>query len=363
MAGESSDLDRNEAATVHKLQKAHEQGSIVKSAEVSFAVLLMAATACAFGLGEGKLRQASELLARGLAASGRGSLSPEGLLGLSSALAGLAAQLAAPFLFVFWTAAALSGALQARGVFSTHPLQPDFSRLSPGKGLKRLFSMKSWVDLLRNSFKLAVMATAAAIWGRHHLPQLIAMQSASGRAQAHAALELIGSMLGLAAGLFIVFAVIEWMLNRWEFARQMRMSKREIKDEHKEREGDPRIKSRLRELRMEWLRRTRSLAQVKNADVLLTNPTHYAVALQYRHGDMPAPVVIAKGAGELALRMREEARRRNVPVVENPPLARALFGLPGSDAMVPQAHFHDVARILRWVYAARRQAAFTRASA
>jgi flagellar biosynthetic protein FlhB len=133
----------------------------------------------------------------------------------------------------------------------------------------------------------------------------------------------------------------------------MRMSKREIKDEHKQREGDPRIKRRLRELRVEWLKRARQLAKVRSADVLLTNPTHYAVALEYRHGETPAPMITARGAGELAHRMRAEAQRRGVPVVEHAPLARALFALEGSQVFVPEQHFEPVARILRWVYAAR----------
>ncbi|MBW8831150.1 MAG: EscU/YscU/HrcU family type III secretion system export apparatus switch protein [Burkholderiales bacterium] len=355
MAGEQSDLDRNEDASAHKLEKAHERGSIVKSAEVTFAVILLAATACIYGLSHSTLQQAGDLLAKGLLSSGRASMGAQATTHLAHSLASLALQLAAPLLFVIWTAAALTGALQARGVLTTKPLQPDFNRLNPVKGLERLFSIKSVFDLLRNSLKLAVMAVATVSWGTHHLQDVLAMQGISARSQAYLITQLIGGAFGLAAALFILFAAIDWMFNRWDFARQMRMSKREIKDEHKEREGDPRIKSRLRELRMEWLRRARSVSKVKSADVLLTNPTHYSVALQYRHGDTPAPLIIAKGAGELALRMREEARRRQVPIVENPPLARALFKVPGAEPLVPEAHFQDVARILRWVYARRRR--------
>jgi flagellar biosynthetic protein FlhB len=207
--------------------------------------------------------------------------------------------------------------------------------------------------LIRNCVKLALLVAAGALWGHRHLVGLIGMQGLSVRSQTHAATALIGSVFGLAAALFIFFAAIDWLFNHWDYARNMRMSKREVKDEHKEREGDPRIKSRLRELRVEWMQRARSVAKIKNADVLLMNPTHYAVALQYRHGDTPAPVITAKGAGELALRMREEARRRNVPVVENPALARALFNIHGSEPFVPEQYFQDVARILRWVYSRR----------
>jgi flagellar biosynthetic protein FlhB len=157
----------------------------------------------------------------------------------------------------------------------------------------------------------------------------------------------------LLAAIMLVFALLDWSINRWEYLRKMRMSKREIKDEHKERQGDPRIKRRLRELRLQWLKRSRQIAKVGSADVLLTNPTHYAVALEYRHGEMPAPTITARGAGEIARRMRLEARRRGVPVVENAPLARALYALKESETLVPEEHFDQVARLLRWVYAAR----------
>jgi flagellar biosynthetic protein FlhB len=165
--------------------------------------------------------------------------------------------------------------------------------------------------------------------------------------------SLLGGLLALAAGCVLVFALLDWSFSRWEFMRRMRMSKRELKDEHREREGDPRIKTRLRELRLELAKRSRSIARVKSADVLLTNPTHYAVALQYVHGRMPAPMVLAKGAGELARRMRSEARRCGVPVVEHAPLTRALFAAVEPDDYVPESEFAQVARILRWVYAAR----------
>lgn len=351
MAGQ--DIDRNEAATAYKLQKARERGSIVKSAEVTFAAVLLAATACIYGLGESTLDQAGELMARGLMFSSRAGWSAQAALAMLNAMAMLALHLLAPLLFVIWVSATMMAALQARGVFSAQPLKADFSRLNPAKSLERLFSIKSVFDLLRNCLKLVLLAAVASFWGRHHLPALVGSQAAPIGSTVNLSLQLAASVFGTAGALYILFAAIDWMFNHWDFARQMRMSKREIKDEHKEREGDPRIKQRLRELRVEWLRRARSVAKVRRADVLVTNPTHYAVALEYRHGDMPAPLISARGAGELALRMREEAQRRGVPVVENPPLARALFRVSGPEAYVPEEYFHDVARILRWIYARR----------
>jgi len=164
---------------------------------------------------------------------------------------------------------------------------------------------------------------------------------------------LLRSALPLLAGIIAAFALLDWGFNRWDYMRQMRMSRREMKDEHKEREGDPRVKNRRRQLRIEWLKRVRQLAKVRNADVLVTNPTHVAVALEYRHGEMPAPQITARGTGELALQMRREARRHSIPIVENPQLARALFAARESQVYVPQEQFHQVARVFRWVFAAR----------
>jgi len=351
MAGQETDLDRNDPATPHKIEKARERGSIVRSTELTFACVLLACVACVYGLGVQLVRGTAVLLRQGLSFAGRGELSPSSALAYVQALGTHALVTLAPLAFVLWITALLVGGLQGQGVFSAHPLTPDFSRLSPSTGLKRLFSMKSLHELWRSSAKIVVVALAMALWAQHHAPDILRM----GRPQPmlRAGVALLGSELALLAAIVLAFALLDWGLSRWQFMRDMRMSKREIKDEHKEREGDPRIKARLRELRLEWLKRARQLAKVRSADVLLTNPTHYAVALEYRHGEMPAPMITARGAGELAQRMREEARRRGVPVVEQAPLARALFALQGAQQFVPEEHFEAVARILRWVYAAR----------
>jgi flagellar biosynthetic protein FlhB len=165
----------------------------------------------------------------------------------------------------------------------------------------------------------------------------------------------LGWKMALALG---VIAAADLLFTRREFTRNMRMSRRELKEEFRQREGDPRIRARLRELRRELLQRSQSLRNTRDADVVLTNPTHYAVALRYVHGDMPAPRVVAKGAGQLAAAMREIAARHRVVVVQNPPLARRLFREAPLDAYLPASFHAEVARIIVWVLAARqRQAA------
>lgn len=354
MAENKEDLDRNEPATQFKLEKAHKRGSIVRSNDLTFAFVLLAGAACVYGLGAQVADGVALLLRRGLMFVSRDEMSRASALAYVEALSDHVLLVLAPVAFVVWLTALLVAAMQARGVFTAEPLKPDFNRLNPAQGFKRLFSIRSLHELVRSGAKLGIIAVAMAAWGWHQLNELLRLPARSPRSMEYSGIDLLGSALLLLAGLTLVFALFDWSFNRWEFMRQMRMSKREIKDEHKEREGDPRIRARLRELRLEWLKRARQLSKVRNADVLLTNPTHYAVALEYRHGEMPAPMITACGAGEMAQRMRAEARKRSVPIVEHPPLARALYALRDTERFVPEEHFDQVARVLRWVYAARR---------
>lgn len=362
MAEQQGDLDRNEPATPYKLEKARERGSIPRSSELTFAFVLVICVACVYGLGMRVVHGTALLLRQGLVFAGHDDLNSSSALAYMHALGMQALTGIAPLAFVVWMAALLMGGLQARGVFSTHPLTPDFSRLSPATGLKRLFSTKALHELWRSTAKIAVISLAMFVWWQHHVLEIIRTASRP-QPMFSSGIALLGSALTLLAAIVLAFAILDWSINRWEFMREMRMSKRELKNEMKEREGDPRIKSRLRELRLAWLKRVRQLAKIRSADVLLTNPTHYAVAIEYRHGEMPAPLITARGAGELAQRMRAEARRQRVPIVEHAPLARALFALKETQVFVPEEHFEPVARVLRWVYAARAGKPATRGNA
>lgn len=353
MAGQEQDLDANEPATPFKLQKAHDRGSIVRSNDVTFASVMFACVAVVYGLGERIVQDVSQLIRHGLLFASRNE---PGAAVVSRYIGGLSARAlgaVAPAALSVWICALLVAALQARGVFSAQPLKPDFSRINPANGFQRVFSVRSLHELGRSVAKILVIAAAMGVWLCNHLKQILLL-SQRGHTQAMpSGIELLGSVMLLLAIIMLVFALLDWLINYREYMRKLRMSKREIRDEHKEREGDPRIKRRLRQLRIEWLKRSRQIANVRSADVVLTNPTHYAVALEYRHGEMAAPMITARGAGELAQRMRAEARRHHVPVVENAPLTRALYALKESQVFVPEEHFDPVARVLRWVYAAR----------
>ncbi len=351
------DLNRNEQASPHKLSEAKKRGSVAKSADaMSLSVILVATVAC-FALAMPAARDLARLMAHSLA------VSPAAFAGTSAAALWLSAEVVAalrvlaPLLFALCVAVVLMGLLQARGVFSFTPLKPDLKRLNPLEGFKRFFSVRLLYEAGKSTLKLLVLAGVAYL-----------ALSALGKAAAHMVnmpgKTLLFEVIGAAGGVVMklcaalaLFAAVDLIFTHWDFLRSLRMSKREVEDEHKHREGDPRIKHRLRELRQEFLKRTRAVAKVPSASVLITNPTHIAVALRYEHGTSPAPQVVAKGAGRLAARMREVAHRNQVPIVQNPVLARALFKEVESDAYLPERWYPQVAKILVWLQAAQKQAA------
>jgi len=349
------DLDRNEAATPFKLEKAREKGQTARSTDVVAAVVFAVGIAYLSWHGSQAFRQLLDLMRGLLVELGRST--PESLplwpLIERAVHAGLALLL--PFFVVLIVGAVVATIAQSGVVFSWTPLQADFTRIHPANGFKRIFSTRTLFETGRGFVKLAVLGITAAVALFALLPQFPGVGALEPIAFAQRLLQetsALGMKLALALG---VIAAIDLVYSRGEFLRQMRMSRRELKDEYKNREGDPRIRARLRELRREMLRRSMALKNTRNADVVLTNPTHYAVALRYVHGEMDAPKVVAKGAGQLAAAMREIAARHRIVVVQNPPLARRLFREAGIDEYLPRSFHVEVARIIVWVFALRQQ--------
>jgi len=258
-----------------------------------------------------------------------------------------------PFFSMLMVLAIAVGVWQVGFTISAEPLKPDFQRVNPAEGFKRLFSLRSTYELLRSTVKLGVVAVVLWVSGEGLLKQVTQLMNRDPGAVLRFLIHEVGGLVALLTAVMLILSLVDVGYTRWEFLRKMRMSKREVKDEHKNREGDPRIKARLRELRIEWLKKSLSSRRVAEADVLVTNPTHYAVAISYERDKMPAPKVLAKGSGDVALRMRDVARRHGVPIVENPPLARSLHRLSEADDYLPEQHYSEVARILVWVMSAR----------
>jgi flagellar biosynthetic protein FlhB len=188
---------------------------------------------------------------------------------------------------------------------------------------------------------------------RQLLPSLLGLLSLDARAYGVHALDTVAGLVFKLLLVLLGVALLDLLFTRWEYADKLRMSRRELKDEIKQREGDPAIKARIRELQNELRKKSRALKSLPEADVLITNPTHLGIALMYRHGQMAAPAIIAKGAGDLVEKMKTVARRHGVTIVENRRLARALFALELHDS-VPEMHYAEVARLLLWIQEARK---------
>lgn len=348
------DLDRQLPATPHKLQKAREKGQVARSADVVSAVVYTVAVVYLTWKGWDGLRALFALDQQVLARAAQVQATQASLWALVSGMVEAAMLLLAPFFGALVLAALLANLLQTGPVLAVEQVKPDFERINPVAGFKRVFSLRTLFETLRSVLKLTLLSVVVVLALRDLAPQFLHLAALPTGGYLRVLLDDVsatGLKLALALGLI---ALLDLGYTQREFAKRMRMSHREMTDEHKHREGDPRIKARIRELRRELLKRTQALRRTPDADVLITNPTHVAVALRYAHGEMDAPQVLAKGAGSMAALMRQLAARHGVPIVQNPPLARALYHELAVDQAVPPAHFTAVARIMVWVFAMRR---------
>ncbi len=345
---DEDDASKTEDPTSKRLEQGREKGQTAVSQEVrSWAILLAAALGLLFMIPG---------LATHLAASGQLLLDQAHAHRLSVAWAETAfidllidVTLAlAPLLGVVFFAALAASWLQTGAIWAPSKLAPELSKISPIKGMGRLFSTRALVEFAKGIAKIiivtavGVLVSAPLLADMERLPSM-AIGDALERVNQEAVL-IVGGTLAV----MTLVAITDYLYQRWAFLKQMRMTKQEVRDEHKQQEGDPQVKGRIRRLRAERAKR-RMMAAVPEADVVVTNPTHYAVALAYNMADMAAPKCVAKGTDEMARRIRELAEVHDVPVVENPPLARALHAALDLDEEVPPEHYHAVAEVIGYV--------------
>jgi flagellar biosynthetic protein FlhB len=348
--------DRSEPATPFKLREARLKGQVAKSME--FAAWFTMAAAVVFGWMQ------LDALAQGGLSLSRALFDQAGNVHLTirsaqilftASLSSLLATFGM-FLALIAGVSILANFAQTGPVLSFHPLKPDFTRLNPATGFKRIFNARMIYEAVKTLLKLTLLASVLYFSLRKAIPALLALETMDIQAHpvwiARQALRLLLTILALLA--FI--AIIDFAFVKWDYAKRMRMSRREVREEVKRRDGDPKIKAKIRELQREAARRGASLKRVPEADVLITNPTHLSVAVKYERGKSHAPIVLAKGSGEMALRMREKARQSRVPIVENKAMARTLFRKTPIDGAVPPETYAALAGILMWAYRLRRGA-------
>jgi flagellar biosynthetic protein FlhB len=352
MAEERDDTEHTEDPTPRRLEEAIQRGDVVKSNEVS--------TWFAIGGGTLVLMVFAGPMAANLETTFRGLLMHSGDIPTDAlALDGLATMLATRVLaalgvpvLVLTLAALLGNAIQHRILFSIDPILPQLSRISPGTGLRRLFSRQALANFAKGLAKLALFGTVigALLWPqRQRIMGLIAVDPAMILPFTQ---TLALKMLGTVVAILGMVAAADYLFQYRQWYDRHKMSVREMKEEFRQTEGDPAIKGKIRQLRAARARK-RMMAKVPKASVVVTNPTHFAVALQYERG-MNAPVCVAKGADLIARKIREVAEAHDIPVVENPPLARALHGTVEIDQEIPQEHYRAVAEIIGYVMRLRR---------
>jgi flagellar biosynthetic protein FlhB len=350
---QQQEQDRSEAATPFKLQEARRRGQVAKSPEFSAWLMLLVAVLLGWTMFK-QLASAQLRLSRALFdQSGRIDLTLQTAQQLFSSTLLYLLSMSGVLLAIVMLTALAGSFLQIGPVFSMHPLKPDFTRLNPVTGFKRVFNLRMVYEALKTVLKLLLVVGVLYVFFQSELPRLLLLQAVDVRLQP---VILHDSLLKLAMMLLTVLgfvAVFDLGFVKWEFARKMRMSRREVREEVKRRDGDPRIKAKIRELQREAARRGASVRKVPEADVLITNPTHLSVAVKYERGRGLAPLVIAKGAGDMALRMRWQATKHRVPVIEHRPVAQLLFRSVPIDGAIPPESYADVARLLTWAYRQR----------
>ncbi len=343
------DSQKTEEPTQRRLEQAREKGQVAKSQEVNHWFMILAAALMIGVFGKtfagGVAESLYTFIANPHAIRVDGSAELRALMFETFGQLGLAMLMPVSVMLL---AAFIAGIIQNGFLFSTETIVPKLSKLSLFKGMKRLFSTRSVVEFVKGILKIAIVASVIVLllWPEREVIFLVTAMDAT---------QFMDALHGLAIRVLVgvlsimtAIAAIDFLYQRQQHNKEMRMSKQDLKDEFKQSEGDPMIKARLRQIRTERARR-RMMAAVPEADVVITNPTHYAVALKYDHEAMNAPVLVAKGADQVALRIREVAEEHDIPVVENPPIARALYDNVEMDQVIPAEHYKAVAEIIGYV--------------
>lgn len=350
---EDSDLERTEPASQRRIDQAREKGQVARSRELTTVAILLAAGGSLILMGGSMMEHLRSMMRNALTLDRAVIFNPNQMLqqlhlhSLDILLTIL------PFLGLMMLVTVASSVIISGWLFTTQALEPDFSRLNPLKGITRIFSWSGIVEMFKAVGKAALIGGVATwvIWlDVNEIVSLVAEPLDAGLP--HVA-RLVGFTFMAVSGSMLLIVAIDVPFQLWNHAKQLRMTKEEVRQEAKETEGDPHVKARIRQLQREAARR-RMMSEVPKADVIVTNPTHYAVALRYQEGRMGAPQVVAKGAALLAQRIRELGEENRVPILEAPPLARALYRHAELGQEIPAKLYTAVAEVLAYVYQLRR---------
>lgn len=353
MSDDTDEAEKTEPATPHRLEKAREEGQVARSRELVTFLLLGAGLAGLWMLGGQLSRRFSMVMEQAFLFDRGQAFDPRMMLDHAVRLGGSALSTSMPLLLVLVVVALGAPLLLGGWSISAKSLVPKFEKLNPAKGLKRMVSSQLPAELGKAIAKSLLVGGVGVLYLMHERGALIGLMGEPVLDALKHALKLILGASGVMILALIVVVAIDVPYQLWSHAKKLRMTKEEVRRENKENEGDPAIKSRIR-ARQQAIARGRMMSRVPEADVIVTNPTHFAVALRYDEARMGAPRVIAKGAGPIALRIRELGAEHHVPMLEAPPLARALYRHVDLDREVPGVLYNAVAEVLVWAMRLKR---------
>ncbi|HBN21936.1 MAG TPA: flagellar biosynthesis protein FlhB [Holosporales bacterium] len=346
---EEDKSQKTEQPTAHKLDKARKDGQVTLSKEVGHWFMLLALALILTYVFPSSFKRLALFMQYYFEHASQIPVNSGSMIDVTtSSLKNLGSIFALPILFLI-IAAIASGLVQTRGMVSLKGMKPKLSKVSPGAGVKRLFGSKALVEFFKNVIKLAIIISIAYMVMRpefdhlHTLPQLSALGILEELS------EVFLKLLIVVISVITVVAALDYGYQKYKFIQDLKMSKKEIKDEYKELVGDPHIKGKLRQLREERAR-SRMMQDVPQATVIMTNPTHYAVALRYDLDAMDTPILLAKGSDLIALKIKETGEENDIPIIENPPLTRAIYANVQIGEEIPAQYFEAVARVIRYIF-------------
>ncbi|MBU0484016.1 MAG: flagellar biosynthesis protein FlhB [Proteobacteria bacterium] len=354
MAEESSGQEKTEDPTPRRLADARKKGDVAKSMEVPSAAVLLASLMTLYILGDYMLQGFLNPLRYYLGNLHMIKIIPANINQMTQESMFFSIMIAGPLMAVIVVVALLSNYAQIGFLFTTEKITPKLSKIDPIQGLKNLFSKQTLAQTIKSILKLMIIGYIAYYEINKVRAGILPLMDQ----EAYPILQFVGNTafwIFLKCALTLaLLAAADYAFQRWQFMEKMRMTKQEVKEEAKQTEGDPHVKGRIRSIQMEMARR-RMMEEVPKADVVITNPTHFAVALRYAPSMMIAPLVVAKGAGIIAQRIKEIAQENNVPILEDKPLAQALYRTVELNDSIPEELFQAVAEVLAYVYSLRKK--------
>jgi flagellar biosynthetic protein FlhB len=352
---EESDLEKTEPASPQRLEKAREEGQVARSRELVTFVMLTTGVGALWTMGEMIGGHFDSALRNGLQFERASAFDPSHMMAQAGTAVLHAMQALMPVLMLMLVAALVAPMMLGGWLLSGKSLAPNFSKLNPIAGIGRMFSVESLAELVKTLVK-SVLVGGVAWWViSDDLGAIMSLLSEPARAALPHTLHLVAGSCALIIASLLLVAGIDVPYQLWSHAHKLRMSREDLRQEHKESDGDPQVKAQIRRQQQQMAKR-RMMSEVPKADIIVTNPTHFAVALKYIDKDMRAPRVIAKGTDLVALRIRAMAEEHKIPVLEAPPLTRALYRHTKLGDEIPAALYAAVAEVLAWAYQLQRAA-------